>query len=117
MSILERISEFDFIKESLKGKNTPFNCFGIECDEGWSDLIYNLCKELDLIKFDGTVVQIKEKFGGLRFYINGGTTEVHNLIDKAESDSFSICEVCGKPGTCINYHGWLMTKCEEHKKK
>jgi hypothetical protein len=57
--------------------------------------------------------QVKEKFGGLRFYINGGDDVVYALISMAESMSVRTCEVCGKPGKTIG-HGWYYTSCEEH---
>ena len=42
------------------------------------------------------VQQVKEKFGGLRFYISAAPQEVHNMIHKAEAESYTICEHCGK---------------------
>ena len=36
--------------------------------------------------------QIKEKFGGLRVYVNFHIKELDELIDKAEQKSFSVCE-------------------------
>jgi hypothetical protein len=114
MTTLERISEFEFVKESLKEEHySPFSLFQVECGEGWSDLIYNLCKKLDELKFDGTVQQIKEKFGGLRFYISAADKDVYDLIDEAENESFNICESCGRPGKCIKKNWLLMTRCEE----
>lgn len=60
--------------------------------------------------------QVKEKFGGLRFYIDRGTDRHYNLISFAESMSYRICEECGKPG--MNYPlGWYQTLCEEHAEK
>jgi hypothetical protein len=48
--------------------------FGFEVNDGWYDLIYELCNDLENIgkeeKIDILVLQVKEKFGGLRFYIN-----------------------------------------------
>ena len=46
-------------------------CWGFNCGDGWYALIYKLCK--DLVKIDPVlvVVQVKEKFGGLRFYVGG----------------------------------------------
>jgi len=113
MNILERTLEFDFVKNSLNVKNTPFALFGVECDEGWSNLVYDLCKEMNDLGFKGSIVQIKEKFGMLRFYIDGGNDKIYELINKAEDISGTICEVCGKEGKCLNDRGWLLTRCEE----
>ena len=59
-------------------------------------------------------IQVKEKFGGLRFYIAGGNDEHYALINFAESLSYNTCEVCGKPGKA-NRDGWITTRCNEHR--
>lgn len=61
------------------------------------------------------VVQVKEKFGTLRFYCNGTTDKQQNYIDFAESMSAVTCEVCGKPGKTVGRR-WLKTLCKEHRK-
>ena len=58
-------------------------------------------------------VQVKEKFGTLRFYVNGGTPEQHNYIDFAEEMSGRVCEHCGAPGKRRG-GGWVRTLCDEH---
>jgi len=89
-------------------------CWGIECGDGWYDLIRSLCLEIKILDKDSKVraVQVKEKFGGLRFYIDYGTEEIYNKIDMAEEISFSICEECGKPGKLRNGE-WLKTLCND----
>lgn len=57
--------------------------------------------------------QVKEKYGTLRFYINGGTDKQYALIDFAEMMSGTTCEVCGKPGK-QSKGGWVVTRCKEH---
>jgi RNA polymerase-binding transcription factor DksA len=63
--------------------------------------------------------QVKEKFGGLRFYIGGAEKEIHDRITKAEAESYHVCEVCGEPGK-LRQTGWVLTLCapcyKEHKK-
>jgi len=59
------------------------------------------------------VVQVKEKFGTLRFYIQAGTEEHYNYISFAESMSGHTCETCGSPGKRLG-RGWVYTACEEH---
>jgi RNA polymerase-binding transcription factor DksA len=39
--------------------------------------------------------------------------EIDELITKAETDCFKICEVCGKPGELYTRGFWLRTLCEE----
>ena len=63
-----------------------------------------------------TIVQIKEKFGGLRVYTNG-TTEIHYAyIDFATTMASRTCEVCGVPGESRNT-GWVKTLCNKHHKE
>ncbi len=81
---------------------------------GWHDLLVRLVTDLLALGWNGEVSQVKEKFGGLRFYINAGTSELWDRIDVAESESLRTCEECGKPGSMRNKRGWLSTRCDEH---
>jgi hypothetical protein len=58
-------------------------------------------------------VQVKEKFGSLRFYVDRASDKHYNYITFAESMSYSTCEVCGKPGTYYPF-GWHHVACDEH---
>ena len=71
-----------------------------------------LIDDLFEVGWDGMILQIKEKFGGLRFYIGCGTQEMFDLIEDAEDKSITICEECGRPGTLRN-GGWLVTRCDD----
>lgn len=100
-------------------------CFGFECNDGWANLIWDLCEKLeeqlskegDDKEYPFEVVQVKEKFGGLRFYTNWGTDAVYDLIDEAEDKSFEVCEMCGKEGKLRSNGMWMKTLCEEHTKE
>jgi hypothetical protein len=61
-----------------------------------------------------TASQVKEKFGGLRFYTNGYTDVINGMIRMAESMSYRTCEVCGSPGRS-NHYGWISTLCDTHR--
>lgn len=96
----------------------------IQCDDGWFDLIEQLSGKLVALipkdEKDFKVYQIKEKFGGLRFYMSKNTAEMKPLIHEAQEASFAICEVCGEPGT-LGGSPWVRTLCvkdrEEHEKR
>lgn len=62
-------------------------------------------------------VQVKEKFGGLRFYMSATTEAIHDTIARAAEKSFHSCEDCGRPGKLRRRRGWLATLCDEHAKK
>jgi hypothetical protein len=85
---------------------------------GCKEITSEMVEELRLAMEDEcqkvpVAVQVKEKFGGLRFYVHGATNEAHNYIDFAERMSYRTCETCGKPGKTIR-NGWHYTACEEH---
>ena len=100
--------------------------FGFCCGDGWFHLIYKLCQDIEsCIKLsphpeslqDFEVEQVKEKFGGLRFYVGAAIRPVHDLIHKAEDKSYEICEECGKPGELVSVAGYYTTRCSTHIKE
>ena len=58
-------------------------------------------------------IQVKEKFGGLRFYYNGGDEYIRGLTTMAEEMSYRICEVCSDKAAPTQ-GGWIRTLCEKH---
>ena len=93
--------------------HTPFELFGWEIKKGWHPLVKELIEELKTLGWDGHISQIKEKFGGLRFYIGSGNNAIFDAIDRAEHKSYHICEECGEPGD-LRGGGWLKTLCDLH---
>jgi len=90
---------------------------GFECQDGWYDLIYTLCASIiQYCSFTNSPIpiasQVKEKFGGLRFYVGSATEEIFDLIIKAENKSYKTCEVCGEPGKTRG-KAWVKTLCED----
>lgn len=81
--------------------------------EGWYPLVKELIEKLIAAGWDKQTCQVKEKFGGLRFYINSANDECFNLISQYEKLSCETCEKCGNPGT-IRKGGWISTLCDEH---
>ena len=57
--------------------------------------------------------QVKEKFGGLRFYYRGGDKKIRHWVEFAEAMSFNVCEECGAPGERRDA-GWVRTLCDHH---
>lgn len=84
--------------------------WGMECGDGWFKLIDELSAKLEPL---GVVAaQVKEKYGGLRFYIHTGSDEAFDLIEEAENKSYEICEQCGEKGKARG-GGWIMTLCDK----
>lgn len=98
-----------------KGPQQTLMCFGFECDDGWFNLIYKLCEDIrDLNPPEGfEVIQVKEKFGGLRFYADNTTKEIYDRINEAEAKSEVTCESCGadNPDGIQSYRGWYSSFC------
>lgn len=118
---------------SLKDNNRePIGAYGIECDDGWYDILSSICfmveqherniegnnkyrisQNQNPINYEPfQFTQIKEKFGGLRVYSNGGDDYTRGLIGMAECWSYKSCEICGNKGQTTK-HGWLKTICEK----
>lgn len=87
----------------------------IACDDGWIPLISDLYEKLLAIDPDFRIAQIKEKFGGLRFYASPSLSsenqdEFYAAIREAEVLSLRTCELTGKPGvTMVSDTGWIRT--------
>ena len=62
------------------------------------------------------VTQIKEKFGTLRFYYDGGDEYIRGLEDMAESMTARTCEDCGCPGVArsTKQKRWVRVLCDKH---
>ena len=91
---------------------------GSQIGKGWFNLVIELNSKLAELCPDYKILQIKEKFGALRFYVGhidaGLEDKVFDLINAAEEKSKTICDVCGKQGKRLNINGWSATRCEEH---
>lgn len=76
----------------------------ISCGPGWYPMIAELHLKLSRIDVDYDVLQVKEKYGTLRYYARTHTDDsmildiFDALIEEAESRSVQICELCGGPG-------------------
>ena len=100
------------IRSAYRVEFFPAHVFGAT-GPGWYDLLDDLIENLLEVGWSGEVAQVKEKFGGLRFYVYGCTELGYELIYLAEEESFRICENCGAQGKLRGF-GWLYTSCDEH---
>jgi hypothetical protein len=95
---------------------------GIAIGAGWFNLLNNACRliqsHLDWKPDVPQVVaeQVKEKFGGLRFYVQGGDEYTNGIIAMAEQMSGLTCETCGAPGE-QGGRGWISTLCPTHRQE
>ena len=71
---------------------------------GWGRLVEEAYEALP----DGTTIsQIKEKYGGLRFYSHPEPDVIHEI----EARSETVCEDCGAPGRPRKGR-WIRTLCD-----
>jgi hypothetical protein len=143
-------------KDRNADMRTTCMCWGLECGDGWYNIIDVLCSLLtsdyrqaesryDFIKDKlgqprwasskelvtqeqideakakleeetlkvPVASQVKEKFGGLRFYVQAATDKHYQYISFAESMSYRTCESCGAAGKTYT-DGWHTTLCDIH---
>lgn len=103
---------------------------GVCINKGWWPILESLCSQikLHLDHRNGLATQypdqhkpvtpviidqIKEKFGGFRFYYSGGDDTIYGMVRMAESWASHSCEECGAPGK-RNGEGWVKTLCDFH---
>jgi len=102
-------------------RNLPTNqtamCWGFECGDGWYNLVYDLCSNIQKYCDENDIqveaVQVKQKFGTLRFYTCGADDVIFNMIREAEDMSHKICEDCGTTEFVKIRDGrWIQTLCD-----
>jgi hypothetical protein len=107
-------------------KHTPFSHSGFQIGAGWLNIIDNLATSIEKLCPDDVasieVIQVKEKFGGLRFYYGFAKTsnidqetknQIEQLVKKAEDRCLNTCEACGEPGQ-LRKGNWLRVLCDTH---
>ena len=81
---------------------------------GWHKLVAPL---LDRAEKEGVdVQQVKEKFGGLRFYHGPASEDFVAAVDAAEAASYITCETCGEPGE-MRGGSWMRVLCDAHEEE
>ena len=87
--------------------------------EGWLIAFgYEMLCELreallvDNYLYDYTIMDIKEKYGTLRWYDAGSTAEVRHVIRKYCSMSAKVCQICGEPASHMT-QGWIGYFCKK----
>ena len=88
---------------------------------GWIPIIEKLTKDLHELETVININQVKEKFGGLRYYVSYPEDEKYDkeevdiaeeLIRKAEEETLHTCQVCGSGDASAVGGGWITTLCK-----
>lgn len=104
-------------KDQIKEEFPEIISCPIAVGKGWLPHIYWLCNWLQFHVRQNDhppikAVQIKEKFGGLRFYTDSTTDMQHGAIAMIESLCERTCESCGAmKNVGKTTDGWIQTLC------
>lgn len=83
-----------------------------ECGNGWAGLIDEMLADLRAACPDARIVQVKEKFGALRVYLeNKLDKDAKAILRRGEARSLTVCEVCGAPGELRRMRGHVGVRC------
>ena len=95
--------------------------WGDEVGQGWAPIVLKCHKELKHLDPGYRISQIKEKFGGLRYYYDSSLAFDHvtrdvmdSVVVAAEHRCSHTCEVCGASGRVRHNGGWWKTLCDDH---
>ena len=122
----QNYEEFAKKMEEQYPKMFANNYGGFAVGQGWYPILEALCANIQNhidwqnknhekhpVVEQVVVEQIKEKFGGLRFYYQGGDDNIHGMVRMAEAWAANCCEECCAPGKRRN-GGWIRTLCDMH---
>lgn len=127
MTNKELIEKYPFLKRRNLWTDEPINNYEFtELDDlpsGWRIAFgMQMLEELNEILKKANyvdkyrILQIKEKFGGLRWYVNGIPKDIYEEYraweDKYYKLSTRTCIRCGKPATKISA-GWISPFCDD----
>lgn len=123
MTIEELIKKYPKIFEDYEGNPGRVNWYGLP--KGWISIIDKLCgcmqsyidnhvtysKDGEYRPQQVTCSQMKEKFGGLRFYTNGHDNVIEGMINMAEYICDNTCQQCGLEEDLGVTSGWITVLC------
>ena len=112
---------FDWLKDDKSESIQPMQ-FGIDCGNGWYWILDNLMSSIFYYQKNNShregnekfimVKQIKEKFGRLEFYYNGGDDMISGMVWLASHMSYETCEFCGSTENIGRTQGWISVICK-----
>jgi len=101
------MNELQLKVEALRSKLPPDRPY-VEVDEGWYGLVTDCDAELAAMDANYQLLQVKEKFGGLRYYFipsQGVADEqrdaMYEVVARYEKIASQTCEATGEPGVLM----------------
>lgn len=97
-------------REELRKRYNPILGKYCSISLGWAKLLKPVFEQAFTQNIK--IAQTKEKFGTLRIYTEGDSSEeLNQRILEAERASSRTCEYCGEPATKDTSGGWVKTLC------
>lgn len=123
MTTKELIAKYPKIFQQYEGNPYEVNWYGVP--EGWLSVIDKLCGSIQSYVDNTTIyedggkrhtpqpvcIQMKEKYGGLRFYVDNSDERVEGMIRMAEYICDNTCEGCGSEKDLGVTRGWISVLC------
>ena len=81
---------------------------------GWTPLIHRVYNAREALGTPVGIIQVKEKFGGLRIYTEYRHDQLDEVIVEVSKESFHICEECGDEGQLLKKNALYFTACKHH---
>lgn len=113
----EMFERFPFIRREDDGFSS--DCWLDDMPEGWaSSFGIDMCEEIKQALVEEnlldsySIIQIKEKFGELRWYDNVSFPKINNIIEKYRQKSIRTCIKCGKPAVKVSLD-WISPWCAD----
>ena len=100
------MNELQLQVEALKNKFLPNYYKSVDVDEGWYQIVVDCDNLLTEIDPNYQIAQIKQKFGGLRYYFQPSSSEyndelwtkMNSIVQAYENIAWITCEATGLPG-------------------
>ena len=118
---------YDKYPKIFRQKDLPMSetcmCWGIDTGKGWFSILDVLCGQIQyycdkVIKRQIEAVQVKEKYGTLRFYTEPYDDTIEKYVGIVESISGRTCEECGDTSSAkVRGGSWLSCRCDNCWKK
>lgn len=123
MDILERYPTLYERTGGDKGLTVLDGSFA--CGVRWYPILDRPFADLTVIQLNDVltglkVVQVKEKFGGLRVHVNGDNKRIEAPITEVETEAAASCEQCGGPNPGLRnrvaWYGNISDSCTQKRR-
>lgn len=101
--------------QDVYGRPYPLEDVLAAVGPGWWPLVRALYEACEVS--GAGISQVKEKFGGLRFYMYDAPQWLEDAAWEAITVSESICEFCGDSGKPTELQGWWKTVCPKCRRR